>query len=416
VKYSIGIDWADKSHAICLREYESRRIVAEFEIQHNASGIQQLETTLEALAVRPGQCVVAIETTEGVLVNYLTAAGYHLYPIPPAAVKSYRGRRRRTGAKSDRDDAQLLADILCLDRDLYSPLANDSPLAREIQATYRARKQLVQHRTRLLNQLNQNLKTYFPTAVELFSRLDSHILHAFLLAFPTQRKAQAATEQELRNFFGEQGYTRTDRIPVIVEQLSQSVIPVPTWQAKAGQCLTVALLEQLAVLSSHIQRIEDKLAQLLAQHPDAALFLSFPRVSTVLAAGLLGEIGDCREKFDDAGSIQALAGTAPITRQSGTSRTVSFRFSCNKPLRDLLQEFARQSALPKASAWARGYFMNQLERGHSPSRAYRALANRWVAIIFRIWQDRTLYDENYHLSNISLRTAQSPAPVTFQPA
>lgn len=390
--------------------------MAEFNIQHSAAGIQKLETTLEAFAARPRECVVAIEISKGMLVNYLSATGYQLYPIPPAAVKEYRGRRRRTGAKSDRDDAQLLADILCLDLDLYSPLANDSHLARELQATYRARKQLVQHRTQLLNQLQQSLKAYFPAAIELFSRLDSQILHAFLTTFPTQRAAQAATEQELQIFFKQQDYTRTDRIPTIIEQLDQTFIPVPVWQAAAGQSFTAALLDQLAVLSEHIQRFEKRLTHMLDQHPDAPIFRSLPRVSTVLVAGLLGEIGDCRATFDDASSLQALAGTAPVTIQSGTSRTVSFRFACNKPLRNLFQEFARQSALPHASVWARGYFVNQLERGHSASRAYRALANRWASIIFRMWKDRTLYDENYHLRNIAQRGAKLPSKTYTQAA
>jgi transposase len=407
MNYSIGIDWADESHLVCIREYSSRRIIAEFQIEHSAGGIQKFNTTCNALKISSEDCGVAIEAKHGLLVNYLLLANYSLHPIPPAVLKDYRGRQRRTGAKSDRDDARLLADALCLDLELYPPLANDSALVRELQAMYRARKQLVQTRVRALNQLRQNLKTYFPVALKLFSRLDSKILHAFLNTFPTQKLAEAATAQELESFFAQQGYKRPDRMPAIVAMLDEPGIPVPDWQAEAGQRYTMALLDQLAILTEHINSFEMRLTELLDKHEDAPLFLSLPRVGTVLAAGLLGEIGDCRDKFDSASAIQALAGTAPVTKSSGSTRSVSFRFACNKPLRDLLQEFARQSARSDASPWARGYLEAQIERGHSASRAYRALANRWVCIIHRMWKDHSRYSEAYHLRNIAQRGVKS---------
>jgi transposase len=409
MKYSIGIDWAAESHMICIREFDTRRIRVEFEIEHSASGLQQLEETLNALDTKPEYCAVAIETNQGILVNYLVGTGYVVHPIPPAAVKDYRGRRRRTGAKSDRDDAQILADILCLDLDFYPPIPAVSPLALEIKTLYRAHKQLVESRTRVISQLRQNLTVYYPVAVTLFARLDSPILRAFLATFPTQSVAQAASEQDLDTFFREHRYTRPDYIQAVINKLHQPAIPIPSWQASAGQMLTNALLDQLALLNEHIDQIDKSLASLLQEHPDGSIFLSLPRVGVILAAGLLGEIGDCRERFVDAGALQALAGTAPVTIQSGPSRLVRFRYACNKPLRHLLQHFARQSARADGSAWARGYLANQMERGHSASRAYRALANRWVCIIFRMWQDRTLYNENYHLQNIAQRGVNSPS-------
>jgi transposase len=400
---SVGIDWADQSHAICIRERATRRILAEFEITHTAAGIRQLEDAVKALNCEPEECMVAVETNQGMLVNYLVESGYRVHPIPPAAVKAYRERHRRTGAKSDADDAQLLSDILCQDVDLFPPLAGDSPLARELQAVYRGREQLVRRRAQVLCQLKQNLKSYFPAAITLFSGLDRQIVRTFLTAFPDQEAAQQITEEELTAFLQEQDYRRMDRVAKIVAQLQAPVIPVPAWQARAGACLTTALLAEIDVLSEQIHQLEAQLAWLLEQHPDAELFRSLPRVGTVLAAGFIGELGDCREKYADANAMQALAGTAPVTRQSGASKQVIFRYACNKPLRYLLQQFARQSARRDGSAWARGYVSNQLERGHSNSRAYRALANRWLVIIFRMWHDRRLYDENYHLNNIARR-------------
>lgn len=86
MQMSIGIDWSDRSHAICIREQDTRRILAEIVIAHTAEGVQQLEQTVSALNSSPDECVIGIETNEGLLVNYLLKAGYHVHPIPPAAV------------------------------------------------------------------------------------------------------------------------------------------------------------------------------------------------------------------------------------------------------------------------------------------------------------------------------------------
>lgn len=406
---SIGIDWADKSHTLCIRELETRRILAECEIINDASGIARLENMVRLLNNQPSSCLVAIETNQGILVNYLVSAGYQVYAIPPAAVKDYRGRRRRSGAKSDQDDARLLADILCVDRDLYPPIAADSPLVKEIQAVSRSREQLVRQRTRVINQLKQSLKTYFPHVIRLFSGLDTQIAQAFLKTYPTYAAVGQASDAQLRAFFKAQHYTRPDLVDDKIALLRKPCIPVPAWQVRAGQPLTEALLEQLVSLTRHIVLHEERLETLLEQHSDAALFRSLPGTGLVLAAGLLGEIGDCRAQYDSAANLQALGGTAPVTRRSGPLVRAHFRFACSKPFRRVMQEFARASARPNQSAWARAYVSNQIERGHSPSRAYRALANRWLKIIYRMWQDHTLYDENYHLHNIANRGARASA-------
>jgi len=53
------------------------------------------------------------------------------------------------------------------------------------------------------------------------------------------------------------------------------------------------------------------------------------------------------------------------------------------------------------SAWAAAYYSAALARGLSENHAYRCLANRWLGIIWKLWQSRQLYDEAYHLQQIN---------------
>jgi transposase len=397
---SIGIDWADTQHDVCIRDLGDRRILSEFCIDHNAEGMAQLDETVTALGAEPEECRVALETPHGRLVGYLLQAGYIVYAIPPRAVDRYRDRHRQSGAKTDERDAQVLADILCIDRDYHQPMPADSALVQEIQATSRQRQSLVAERTRIKNQLTACLKSYYPVALELFSDLSRAIAWAFLRAYPNAEAASAASLAELEAFFAQQGYSCPRKIPEIYEQLHAPAIPVAPWQVRTAQRHMLVLVELLATLVAQIKAYQRALRDLLDQHPDAFIFRSLPGVGDVTAAWLLGEIGDCRDKFESANQMQALAGTCPVTVQSGNRRLVKFRVGCCKPFRNGMQQFARLSVTgPKGSSWARGYLSDQLARGHSMSRGTRALANRWLAIIFRLWQDRVVYDERIHLRN-----------------
>lgn len=400
----IGIDWADDKHDVCIRDGDDRRILAEFAITHDANGLAQLDKTVKALGAEPGESLVAVETPHGLLVGYLLQTGYNVYAIPPRAVDRYRDRHRQSGAKTDQLDARVLSDILCVDREYHRPIPADSPLAQEIQLVSRQRQKLVAERTRLKNQLTACLKAYYPAALDLFSGLDCAIAWSFLRAYSNARLAAEATLEELEAFFAEQGYTCSRKIPGIYEQLQAPAIPVPDWQVQTQQHYMLLLLELLAIVVPQIKAYEKELSRLLDEHPDAFIFRSLPNAGDVTAAWLLGEIGDCRDNFETASAMQALAGTCPVTVQSNKRRQIKFRFGCCKSFRSATQQYARLSARGiNSSSWAKGYLSDQLARGHSVSRATRALANRWLAIIFRLWQDRVVYDEEIHLRNRAQR-------------
>ena len=395
----IGIDWADDKHDICIRVAGDRRILAEFTITNDEAGVRQLDEKVATLGYEPADCPVAIETPHGLLVGYLLQKGYPVYSIPPKAVTRYRDRHKMSGAKSDTSDARILADILCVDREMHRPIPADSPLAQEIRELSRQRQALVKEKTRLKNQLTACLKAYYPVALELFSDLDCAIARAFLRAYPNLEEARKVSLEELRAFFSQQGYTCMRKIPEIYQRLQAPAIPVADWQARVQQRHMLVLVDLLETLVPQIQTYERELSHLLDKHQDAFIFRSLPGAGDVTAAGLLGEIGDCRAKFESARAMQALAGTCPVTIRSNKRVLIKFRVACCKSFRHVIQQFARQSSLPGRSAWARGYLHDQLGRNHSVSRATRALGNRWLSIIFRIWQDRVQYDEAVHLCN-----------------
>jgi transposase len=161
----------------------------------------------------------------------------------------------------------------------------------------------------------------------------------------------------------------------------------------------LALVAVLQTLHEQVYRIKKQIEAALESHPEAAWWRAFPGAGLLTAARLLARIGDDRNQFTSPEALQATAGTVPVTRCSGKQRAVLFRRSCSHPLRDAAMDLARHSI--QQSGWARSYFLRQLERGHHEARAYRALANRWLKIIWTLWQRREFYDESRHVANRS---------------
>lgn len=406
----VGIDWADEKHDVCIRDLEDRRILAAFEMTNNAKGVAKYEENVSTFGFAPDEIPVAVEKPDGLLVSYLIQRGYVVHAINPKSVDRYRDRLHVAGSKTDKDDAAILADILCVDREYHDPIPEDSILAKEIKAVSRNRQKLVRDQTRIKNQLTSCLKKYFPAALSLFSDFKASISRAFLRKYSNARVAERASLEDLKEFFDEQGYTWMRKVPRIYEKLQAPRIPAPDWQVRIQQQFMLSLVEMLTTVTRQIREYERKITDLLDEHEDAFIFRSLPKTKDITAAWILGEVGDCRAKFETSGDMQALAGTCPVTKQSSGTRYVEFRTACCKSFRNAMQQFAMNTTLGKgASPWATGYMNNQMERGHSRSRATRALANRWLSIIFHLWKNQIVYDEKVHLRNRARSGLKCPA-------
>jgi transposase len=170
--------------------------------------------------------------------------------------------------------------------------------------------------------------------------------------------------------------------------------------------VTRALAAVLTSLNTQIKALEAQIAAQLAAHADGHIFASLPRSGTVRAARLLTEIGDCRARFPDPQALICLAGAAPSTRQSGKVRAVSFRWACDKQLRDAVTDFAGDSR--RASPWAARLYDDATARGHDHPHALRILARAWLYVIWHCWQDGVAYDPARHKALQRILAEQNP--------
>jgi transposase len=358
------------------------------------------------LGVTRGECQVGLETAHTPLIDFLWDQGYpHVFVIPGGAIKGARRRYRQTNAHTDQSDAFLIADVLRTDPATLHPWRPDSLIIRQLRSKVSLLHFLTKEIRRLSNRLGAVLARYYPAALHVFHDPASPIALQFLQAYPTPEAAASLTRQSFGQFARAHRYRQPDSVLSAAYARLQAAYPI------ASSSSVVAYREEAVFLAQHLlAAIEHKkseiarLQELFEQHVDHQLFASLPGTGDFLAPALLAKFGDDRARFPSATSLQSLAGTCPVTEQSGKGRRVVFRQACDHEFRQIAQQWARASVTQ--SSWANTYWHSVRKHSHSSSHAYRCLANRSLAIAWKCWQSRQPYDEAVHLQNRARRLAK----------
>jgi transposase len=401
MKVYIGIDWSEKKHNICF-VHENGEVLGNLEIKHTVAGFVELDKRRRQLGIEAGECLVGMETAHNLLVDYLWDQGYNqVYILPPNVVKSSQGRFRQSGAKDDEWDARLIADILRTDQNRYTPWKPDSPLTRQIRAGVRFLAQVNQDLVRHSNQLLAILLRYYPAATQVFSKLDGLVSLAFIQAYPTPEAANALSFEEFKIFLHQHHHVQRRAWASCFSRLHDDypLANPDIVAAYAPQAIGLAkILEQLVTTKKESLT---RLTELYAQHPDHNIYDRLPMAGELIEPALLAKLGDDRHRFPTPSVLQAVAGTCPVTLQSGKFRKVYFRHTCDHQFREIVQQWARLTI--KASPWADAYYRSVRPHCSNENDAIRRLANRWLEIVWRLWQDRKPYDEEFHLRQHTLR-------------
>lgn len=398
-----GIDWARDDHAVSIVDGRGRE-AGRHTVEHSAAGLRELLAVL----ARAGAREVAIERPDGPVIDTLLSAGITVVVISPSQVKNLRGRYGSAGNKDDRFDAFVLADTLRTDRARLAPLTPDSPATVSLRRACRARKDLVSHRVAVANQLRAHLRNVLPGAAGLFAELDSPVSLAFLARFDTQDRADWLTPARLGTWLASVSYSGRTDPAVLHGRLTAAPRGITGPDADAQASITRALHAVLVTLTDQIRILSAQISDQLAAHADSHVFTSLPRSGNVRAARLLAEIGDCRARFPTPESLACLAGAAPSTRQSGKARSVTFRWACDKQLRDAVTDFAGDSR--RASPWAADLYNRARARGHDHPHAVRILARAWLFVIWHCWQDGVAYNPARHRALQTLLSQNQQAP------
>lgn len=399
----VGIDWADQEHLCAVQSIISNNvdcIIVKNRPEEILEWILKLRTSFP-----DGKIAVAIEQTRGSLIHMLMAYDFFIfYLVNPKAFANYRKAFRPSEAKDDFSDAILLLDYVSRHRDRLKIWQPEVPQIRQLSRLVCYRRKLVGRQTALTNRLTSLLKEYFPQALQWAGTLSSPMACLFLKKWPTLKSIQKCKPEAIATFYRKAGCRDCKLIEERISQI-RSAIAITNDPAiiKPNQLMVKCLVLQLRLIAKAIHKFEKQIQSLYRQNPDRPLYESLPGAGPALEPRLAAAFGLDRSRFCSPVEIQQFSGIAPITKRSGKSKEIRFRFGCPKFLRQTFHEFAACSI--SRCKWAKTYYKLQIDNGKSHHAAVRALAYKWIRILFRCWQNNTPYEDARYLNILAQRNS-----------
>ena len=401
MKLYIGIDWSERKHDIVILN-PAGAILANMVIAHSVDGFREFDQVPRKLGVGPEECMLGLETAHNLLIDFLWGQGYtQIYVLPPSSVNSSRGQFKVSGAHDDQQDAALIAELLRRDSHKFRPWHPGGTLLQAMRARVNFLQYLTRQSVQLSNRLRSVLLRYYPASLEVFSGLGARITLELILAYPNPDAAAQLSWSDFQIFAKNHHYPQPKRLAACFARLQALHPTASTSVVQAYQLEAMSLARLLLEVINTRNEVRSSLQELYVQHPDYALFHSLPAAGEFLEPALLSKFGEDRGRFPTANSLQVLAGTCPVTKKSGKQKIVFFRRACDREFQQIAQQWAKASL--RESLWANAYYLEVLKHSRSASHALRCLANRWLAVAWRVWQDQIPYNETYHLQRHALR-------------
>ncbi|MBK8051682.1 MAG: transposase [Anaerolineales bacterium] len=344
------------------------------------------------------------------MVDYLWSYGYdQVYVIPPSRVKGCRQRYRSSGARTDASDAYMLADVVRTDQPHLTLWRPDAPLTQQMRALVALPsprggasglgEPVAGVAVALLSWVIGRLPEFTGANAPRVSRP---------LPDPSSGSGHYAPRMGAISARAALRPSATRRHPV--RRLPAGPTPdhagdgdgLRGTSPNGGGPATRNAPGEVggAKASSHPVSTQFR--------PDTFASLQAPGRSWRQHSWSVS-FGDDPPTLPTQASLQAQAGTCPVTEQSGKHRSVHFRRACDRDFRTYAQQWARASVVRTKSPFACAFYADLRQRRIPDNQAYRCLANRWLAIAWRLWQTHTTYDEAYHLQQRSARRQPLPS-------
>lgn len=411
----IGIDWADEKPCLVTRRPDG----SEAKLHWVDQKPQKLDDFFLGLRQKhaDGRIGVVLEQSRGALLYALLKCPFlRLYPVNPRCLADFRNAMTASGAKGDPSDADLLCELGCKHGERLRELELEDEATRQLVLLNEHRRDIVDEQTRLSNQLGAALKCYYPLIRELFEDdLVAPMALDFIERWPNLAATKKAKPGVLRAFFCKHNSRSEEKIQQRIKAIAEAkALTEDTAVISCMQLLVETLIVRLRTIQESLARYDERIKVVFARHAKAQVFASFPGVGAVLGPRLAAGFGTSLANFPDPYSMLCWSGVGPVQIQSGKTKVVNWRWARPKFLHQTFVEYARVSVL--FCPWAREFFKSRVEKGWGKFRIYRALAFKWIRLMWRCWKDNLQYDEAKYLAGLQKRGVQTYAALYPEPA
>lgn len=393
MKVFVGLDVAKEVHWACAIDGNATSVLSHA-VANDPGQIAALIDEITAL--QADEVTVALDLLGGtatLLSAMIAEAGFCLVHTPGLSVNRARQGMRGGENKSDPRDAATIAELARTRPDLRL-VDTERQIDVDIRLLVGRRSEIVRDQTRRLGRLRDLLSSLFP-ALERRIDVKTKTGLTFLSLY--------AAPHELRSMRPEgvvRAVTRSAAHLRGVPQMAEDAIAlakaqsmdVPGAQTRARLVKELAA-EALAARNAR-DRIDRDIADLLTDHPDAALIQSLPGMGVVMTAELIAHIGDIK-RFRSADALAAAAGLTPVLRQSGKSYAVRRANSGDKALKRV---FFQSAFVALSHPESKAFYDRKRAEGKRHNQAVIALARRRINVIWAILNSRQPFIENFKVA------------------
>jgi transposase len=396
----VGIDWGAEKHRACCLAAAGELLEWRW-VEHSGDGLAGLVDWLMGMSEhQPAHLAIGIEVPRGAIVETLVERGFAVFSINPKQLDRFRDRYSPAGAKDDNRDAMVLADALRTDSHCFRQVRLDDPCIIRLREISRLEEDLSQDFYRLANQVREQLWRYFPQLLQLAASPEEPWIWELLEMAPLPQKAAKLSLSKITRVLKKHRIRRFDAGQVHDILAAAPVFVVPGTAEAASEHILI-LLPRLRMLHQQISEIAQRMERLLeemgaagtdcqpGEHRDATILLSLPGVGRKVSATVLSEASQALADRDYHG-LRCLAGTAPITRQSGKQKVVLMRYACNQRLRNALHYWASGSI--QHDPRSKQMYQDMRARGLHHNRALRGIADRLLEMMISMLLHRSMYD------------------------
>jgi len=404
----VGLDWARDKHDVCIQTPKGKILYAGV-VAHDSAALDELATFIDRIEPNRSAVHVALEQHDGALLAWLLDTGFTVYGVNPKSADRARDIYRPAGGKDDKTDAQVVTDLLRSNLSRFKPLHAQSEETLQLRSLARLRMRLTEQKTSLMQRLRTLLAEWCPTVSRLCGDFNRNWQRKLVQRWPLHEDFVKAHGNSLNAFF------LKTRIPTATREKIRTVrdtapVFIPEGRKDALRFEVRLVLEQIQVLIDKLDQLDENLAESFACHPCFELFHSLPVKGVATLAMITSAFGDQRVAPTSWRQLAARWGVAPVTFASGKSRSVRRRKACDAHMLQALSDFAFTTAFSVSDCWARKFYDRKRHEGGDHHESLRAVALRWVKIMWKMWKDGVQYDEGYHRQRKAVATRSRNKP------
>lgn len=395
----VGIDWSKRSHQVSLVGLAGEKL-EEFEIEHRCKGLEELNARIEAQGIDPASVAVAIETPHGSVVASCLLRGYTVLTLNPMQLDRFRDRHFPAGSKDDRADAFVLATSIRTDKHCFRKVASGTQRLQMLDRLITIHDDLVTRETALLNQARETLHEYFPQFEAAVGELDSAWCWEVWKLVKSQKGARKASLAKVAKILKKR---RVRRITAdeLLDQLRDGPMPLLPGVEEAGVLHLEFLVPNIELARAQQRDVDRQILGLLEEFAedgregsgvsDVELIQSMPGAGAYVTAVLLTQASEELAELD-YDRLRSVAGVAPVTRQSGKTKSgvqkksVKMRRACRPKLRNAVYHLARVAVQRDQRIRAR--YARIRMRGKTHGHALRSVGDAMLRCLVAMLRER----------------------------